>query len=111
MLAFYAYSISVAWSLSGTKAFAIDASYPCGTKDSFSPAWLDVSVAGATYACYTSAMYYLVYPGGDSETCETGSCDGCLPVCTSTSFSAPPGLDKLDGSAYGGITLQALITG
>jgi hypothetical protein len=111
VLAFYAYSIPVAWSLSGTKAFVIDAGYPCTANDPLSPTWLDTSVADVTNACYNGALYYLVYPGGDSETCETGSCDGCVPICLPNSFSVPLGLDKLDGSAYGGITLQNLTVG
>jgi hypothetical protein len=110
--AFYAYTIPAAWSVSDTKAFVIDAGYPCGTVNPLEDAISD-SVAAATYGCFNGDMYYLVYPQGASSSCGCSSRDGCGPFsnCGNNKFSEPPGLGKLDGSAYGGITLQDLITG
>ena len=110
MRAFYAFSIPQAWSVSDTKAFVMDAGYPCGTVNPLE-GWIRDNVAAATYGCFNGNIYYLVNPAGDAESCPATSCDGCVPLCTPGYFSQPPGLDKLDGSAYGSITVGDLITG
>jgi hypothetical protein len=112
-LAFYAYCIPEAWTVSGNRAFILDAGCPCGQFSSASVStWLGDSLAQATSACYNGAQYYLVYPSGTAQECDPlKRCVDCTPSCKLNRFSEPPGLDTLDGSAYGGVTLQTLATG
>ena len=108
-LAFYAYCIPIAWSLSANRAFILDAGCACGQFSSSSVStYLGTTLASATSACYNGAQYYLVYPGGSAEACKL--VDRGLK-CTLNPFSEPPGLDKLDGQRYGGVTLQMLVNG
>jgi hypothetical protein len=115
---YYAYAIPAAWSISGTKAFVLDAGeYPCGTRNPFSGfssgGWLNDDTAKQTYVCVDNKMYYLVYPKGDALICDVGGGAGGLPQrsCTANPFSAPPGLETLDGIQYGQITSQDLVRG
>lgn len=109
--AFFAYTIPAAWTLSGTRAFVVDAGSPCDAQYPLSPTWFSTDIADATKGCYNGNLYYIINPSGPSQYCGAGSCDGCVPVCTPSFFSQPPGLDKLDGKAYGGITVASLIQG
>jgi hypothetical protein len=114
-LAFYAFCIPDAWIFSGNRAFVLDAGCPCGQFSSASVStWMGDSLANATSACYNGAQYYLVYPAGTAQECDGISkrCVDCAPpACRINRFSEPPGLDTLDGSAYGGVTLQTLVNG
>jgi len=114
-LAFYAFCVPEAWIFSGNRAFVLDAGCPCGQFSSASVStWLGDSLASATSACYNGAQYYLVYPAGTAQECDVASkrCVGCPPpACRIDRFSEPPGLDTLDGSDYGGVTLQTLVNG
>jgi hypothetical protein len=109
--AFYAYTIPLAWTLSGTKAFVMDSGYACGTVDPVSPYYISSGDASKTSGCYNSKLYYLVYPSGEAESTIAASCPTCSPEIYDSPFSVPPGLDMLDGSAYGAITVQDLISG
>ncbi|KAK3936951.1 hypothetical protein QBC46DRAFT_461157 [Diplogelasinospora grovesii] len=108
--AFFAYAIPAIWSVSGVFPFVIDSGYACGTVDPLG-AYLSTDTMHATWGCYNDKLYYLATPSGDAESCPTGSCDGCEPVCTDNFFSAPPGLDSLDGTTFGGIPVSDLIQG
>ncbi len=82
----------------------MDSGFPCGTIDPVSQ-YLDADTMHNTWACYEDKLYYLCYPDGDIDSCD-GDAD-----CTSHHFSAPPGIETLDGNNWGGITLENLIQG
>ncbi|KAK3934190.1 hypothetical protein QBC46DRAFT_300262 [Diplogelasinospora grovesii] len=100
--AFFGYAIPALWSVSGVAAFVMDSGFPCGTVDPVSQ-YLDADTMHSTWGCYDGKLYYLAYPDGNSQSCSD--------ECTDSLFSAPPGLDSLDGNNFGGITLNDLITG
>lgn len=108
----FGYSIPVLWQASNTYAFVIDPGHDgCGEDKSLS-AYLNDTTMEATGVCYEKRRYYLVYPGGDSKECHcvpTGG--GCQNTCKDRKFSAPPGLDSLDGEIFGGITKEHLVKG
>lgn len=107
---FFAYAIATVWPLAGTHAFVLDSGYDCGAAPEIST--LTTKVMTATGGCYNGKQYYLVYPSGGSTVCSD-SCSGahCQELCKSNTFSAPPGLDTLDGSRWGGVTITDLIAG
>ena len=107
--AFFAYAIPTIWTLSGVHPFIVDSGYDCSTKDP-SGLYLDTDTMQATNGCYNGKLYYLVTPNGDAEIC-TGGCSTCTQDCTANTFSAPPGLDSLNGQSFGGITVSDLIAG
>ncbi|AEO70565.1 glycoside hydrolase family 18 protein [Thermothielavioides terrestris NRRL 8126] len=108
--AFFAFAIPQIWSLSGTHAFVLDSGYPCDTQDPVGD-YVDTDVMHKTFGCYNDKLYYLVYPDGDAETCDPPACPGCQESCVDNKFSMPPGLDSLDGSAFGGVKVSDLIAG
>ncbi|ROW15174.1 hypothetical protein VPNG_03014 [Cytospora leucostoma] len=65
---------------------------------SYTIPYLSDDTASATKACYNDKLYYLVAAKGYAEICED--------TCVSLNFKEPAGLDKLDGTAYGGLTLS-----
>lgn len=111
---FFGYSIPSLWRVSQSYAFIIDSGYGCGDEDKdVLDDYLEDKTMEATGACVDGRSYYLVYPDGDSETCHCEHYDGgpCQKVCVDSKFSAPPGLDSLDGTVFGGITKEDLIKG
>lgn len=109
--AFFAYAIPSAWTFSKHYAFIIDSGYDCGTKDPLSD-YLDTDTMHSTHGCYGGKLYYLAAPKGDSTECHCQYIKShCERVCSDAHFSAPPGLDSLDGKNFGGFTVQDLIQG
>ncbi|EPE06554.1 glycoside hydrolase family 18 protein [Ophiostoma piceae UAMH 11346] len=99
---FYAASIPAVWRLSGKAAFIMDTGVGCS--DSV-PDTLSDDDAKVSNACIDDKLYLLGYPkGGYDDHCNAHG-DGCDP----TKFKLPPGYDALDGSAWGGVTLENLI--
>lgn len=108
---FFSYAIPTIWALSGTHPFIADSGYPCGTIDPLK-AYISTGTMSTTWACYQNKMYYLVAPKGKPQTCTAPNPGGPPSHCDSNLFSAPPGLDSLDGkSTFGGVTLSDLIIG
>ncbi|PKX96188.1 uncharacterized protein P174DRAFT_503368 [Aspergillus novofumigatus IBT 16806] len=101
--AFFGFAIPSIWAVSGTYAFIIDSGYDCGTIDPMGD-YLDEDTMHATAGCYGGKLYYLASPKGDASTRTEGG-------CFDNKFSAPPGIDSLDGKDFGGITVGDLITG
>ncbi|KAK3934563.1 putative glycoside hydrolase [Diplogelasinospora grovesii] len=106
--AFFAFGIPSLWSVAGTRAFILDSGYDCGTVDPES-GYLNTDTMHKTAGCYNGKLYYLVNPDGDAQSCSGG--DGVAVSCSDNDFSAPPGIDALDGSRFGGVTVSDLITG
>lgn len=97
---FFAFAIPSIWKVSGRHPFIIDSGYDCGVIDPLGE-WLSTETMHATAGCYGGKLYYLANPTGDSKVHNTYPND----------FSAPPGIEWLDGTSYGGVTLGDLITG
>jgi hypothetical protein len=112
--AFFGYAIPALWSAAGTHAFIIDSGYACGTTDPIGQ-YMDADTMHKTWACNPSnnQLYYLAWPSGDAEDCSvTGGGDsGSGTSCSDNLFSAPPGIDSLDGTQFGGITVSDLVIG
>ncbi|KAJ4259837.1 hypothetical protein NW757_001787 [Fusarium falciforme] len=108
---FYGLNIPTLWRLSETYAFVLDSGYNCNEEYPVKD-YPDEDTMDATSVCYEGRRYYLVYPKGDSE---EFSCSyihtHCERTCKNNKFSAPPGLDSLDGTLFGGITKEDLIKG
>ncbi|EFW98972.1 class 5 chitinase chi100 [Grosmannia clavigera kw1407] len=100
---YYAYMIPSIWSAVGDNAFVLDTQKGCDADRST----VYLPDDAATY-CYDGTMYGIVYPHGYAQSCsssETGS------VCTKKAFSNPPGIDSLDGTQWGGVTVEDLVVG
>lgn len=109
--AFFAYAIRSAWTFSKHYAFVIDSGYDCSAQDPLDD-YLDADVMHATYGCVDNRLYYLAAPKGDSKTCHcVYTKNHCDKVCVNTHFEAPPGLESLDGTNFGGVSVQDLIQG
>lgn len=109
--AFFAYAIPQLWGLSGTNAFVLDTGYACGVHDPESQ-WLSADTMHKTWGCYNNRLYYLVAPYGDPVNCDNTCIElSCQNHCSNSLFSIPHGLDSLDGSRFGGVTISDLITG
>ncbi|KAI0014005.1 putative necrosis-inducing factor-domain-containing protein [Xylariaceae sp. FL0662B] len=107
----FAFGIPVLWALAGTRPFIMDSGYDCAAVDPMGD-WLRPETMHQTWGCYQNRLYYLADPSGDAQTCIPCPAPGCPPTCTDNFFSAPPGVDTLDGSPrFGGITVSDLITG
>ena len=110
---FFGYTIPTLWRVSNTYAFVIDSGYGCN-EDKPLGEYLQNGTMEATGACIDDKMYYLVHPHGDAKgcPCDLYSANGqCHRRCTNSKFSAPPGLDSLNGKDFGGITKTDLING
>lgn len=106
--AFFAFGIPSLWSVANTNAFVLDSGYDCGVVDPEGK-YLDKDTMHKTAGCYNGKLYYLVQVSGDYQTCSTSQGGGT--TCTENKFSAPPGIDTLDGQRFGGVTVADLVTG
>ncbi|KAI0467015.1 hypothetical protein F4859DRAFT_518632 [Xylaria cf. heliscus] len=106
-MAFWGFTIPIGWQLSGTHGFVIDSGFGCDTSGNPLSNYITDDVEKKTRYChtYTNKLYYLVAAKGDGQFC-TG--DG---GCADTNFQLPPGLDQLDGTAYGKLTFDQLVEG
>lgn len=103
--ALFASAIPTLWNLAGTYAFVLDTGMACGASGADGGYVQDI---GATGGCYNGNQYYVVYPSGSSRNCVDGELGAS---CSDNSFSTPPGLSTLDGTRFGGVTLDDLIAG
>jgi hypothetical protein len=106
--AFFAFGIPSLWSVAGTKAFILDSGYDCGVVDPETH-YMDTNTMHQTAACYNGKLYYLVNVDGSAQTCTTS--DKGITQCVDNHFSAPPGIDTLDGARFGGVKVSDLVTG
>ena len=109
---FFGYSIPALWQVSNTYAFVIDSGYGCN-EDKPLGEYLENDIMEATGACVDGKRYYLAHPDGDAKKCYRQYSDSSHTdeVCKNNKFSAPPGLDSLDGNIFGGIKKDDLIKG
>jgi hypothetical protein len=108
----FAFAIPSLWSVSKAYPFIIDTGFGC---DAINPIgqYLDDDTMEATGACVENKLYYIASPEGDARICkcepqEKGPCQTESRV---QKFTAPKGLDSLDGTDFGRITKEELITG
>ncbi|XXH02567.1 hypothetical protein Hte_008944 [Hypoxylon texense] len=106
----YSVLIPYAWSLSNENLHpvVIDTGYDCSdTYPSYFHDYIAKDTAKATAVCYNDALYYLL----DARNCNI-DCNRVYPqgstTCAPTKFYEPVGIDKLDGSTWGGITVENL---
>lgn len=105
--AIFAYAIPAIWSVSGVFPVVLDSGYPCGTTDPLGD-YLSPDTMHAVWGCHQNKLYYLATPKGDAESCPASDEDS---HCSGNFFSAPPGLDSLDGTRFGGVNVSMLIQG
>jgi hypothetical protein len=106
----YALLIPYAWSLSNENVHpvVIDTGYDCSdTYPSYFHDYIAKDVANTMAVCYNDALYYLL----DARSCNI-DCSGVhgaeSTACTPTKFFQPFGVDSLDGTNWGGITIDNL---
>lgn len=107
--ALHAILIPTAWSLTPKLGVVvIDTGVSCGTRDPLDTSDLSHENAAKSSGCYKNKLYYLLGANGKERSCivENGLWD-CVPI----QFSLPPGLAKLDGKAWGGLTKEDFING
>ena len=105
---FYAYAIPSAWNVTGQAAFILDTGLAC---DAVNPVadYLDKDTRDATATCYYEHLYFIASPLGSAQDCD-GASDTAV-VCRDNMFSAPPGVDALDGVAFEGILVSDIVIG
>ncbi|KFG86526.1 chitinase [Metarhizium anisopliae] len=107
--AFFAYAIPAIWSASGASPFIIDSGFSCGTIDPIRR-YMMADAMHKSWACVDDKLYYLASPKGHASYCYED--DTKHPEhCTDEGFSALPGVEWLDGTSFGTVTLSDLITG
>ncbi|OTA98047.1 carbohydrate esterase family 3 protein [Hypoxylon sp. CI-4A] len=106
----YSVLIPYAWSLSNENLHpvVIDTGYDCSdTWPDFFHDYIAEDTAKATAVCYNDALYYLL----DARNCNI-DCSKVYPqgstTCAPTKFHQPVGTDKLDGTNWGGVTIDNL---
>lgn len=110
--ALYAYLVPQAWSLAEEGPFILDTGADCvdGEPDipeDYHYRWLRTDDVKDPWYCYENKAYYLV--GAQAK--DYANCDNGSGICTNHGFYNLPGADKLDGSSYGGITVDNIING
>jgi hypothetical protein len=100
-------------SYSNAHAFVIDSGYGCGEAKEKLEKYIDGETADATGVCIDSKMYYLGRADGKSTECKCELTDHgpCQTTCRDKKFTAPPGVEELDGEQFGGIKLENLVKG
>ncbi|TWU70441.1 hypothetical protein ED733_000323 [Metarhizium rileyi] len=107
--AFFAYSIPALWSVAGISPFIIDSGYACGTIDPIK-GYMSWDSMQRTWHCVDGKLYYLASLKGKARYCSK-ACVECPDHCEDETFSAPPGIEWLDGASFGQVQLSDLITG
>lgn len=106
----YTVLIPYAWSLSNKNShpFVMDTGYDCSdTYPDYFHDYISEDVAKATAVCYNDNLYYLV----DARDCQRdclGAHEPGTEYCTPIGFSQPFGIDSMDGTQWGGITIENL---
>ncbi|KAL4899490.1 hypothetical protein BDW74DRAFT_171529 [Aspergillus multicolor] len=109
----FGWSIPALWRESEAYTFIINAGHNCGEGNKHSD-YIDDETAEETGVCVDGKQYYIVYPEGDANECEcerVTDLGPCQTICRDQKFSVPPGLDALDGTRFGGISKENLVTG
>ncbi|KAK9364399.1 hypothetical protein V1509DRAFT_78068 [Lipomyces kononenkoae] len=108
--AVYATIIPQTWLLSPTSVgpVVLASGAACGTVNPLED-FISVSDGDATWVCYNNEIYYLVGAIGPAQHCVFNHAVG--ESCTNNDFTQLPGEDKLDGTAWGGLTIDDLIIG
>ncbi|KAJ8099510.1 hypothetical protein POJ06DRAFT_257166 [Lipomyces tetrasporus] len=108
--AIYATVIPQTWQLSTTPVgpVVLTSGAACGTQNPLEE-FISVSDGDATYICYNNEIYYLVGAIGLAQTCVDSNVVGLR--CTNHDFTLLAGEDKLDGTAWGGVTKEDFIIG
>lgn len=108
--ALYSVLIPYAWSLSNENLHpvVIDTGYDCSDLwPSYFHDYIAEDTAKDMSVCYNNALYYLL----DARACNT-DCTAPTPPgsvdCQPTKFFKPVGVDSMDGSQWGGITIANL---
>jgi hypothetical protein len=107
--ALYAQLIPLAWPLSNQgppSPFVLDSGFPCGAINPV-PQYVSDDVAGHTAGCYNNNLYYLLNIDPNAVNCD-GSSAMCHPMGT---FPMLPGTPSMDGTNWGGLTVNDLISG
>ncbi|PYH83224.1 hypothetical protein BO82DRAFT_363423 [Aspergillus uvarum CBS 121591] len=102
--------IPLTWTLSPDthKAVVVDSQSTCDTSNPLS-SYISSSVANSGYVCYNNNIYYLVDVVSLDRYCQSNSQDGQL--CRDPTVNKLPGIGELDGSSWGGITVEDLVVG
>lgn len=81
------------------------------TCDKSSPlsSYISSSVAKSGYVCYNDNIYYLVDVVSLDRYCQSNSQGGQL--CRDPTVKKLPGIGELDGSSWGGVTVEDLVVG
>jgi hypothetical protein len=101
-------------SYSNAHAFVIDSGYGCDEAKEKLEKYIDGETADATGVCIDGKMYYLGRADGKSTECKceiVGEHGPCQTICRDKKFTAPPGVEELDGEQFGGIKLEDLVKG
>ncbi|KAL2847859.1 putative necrosis-inducing factor-domain-containing protein [Aspergillus pseudoustus] len=116
----FGFTIPALWRAAGTYSFIISTGTRCdeGKADpdyylEEMEQYLDADTMKTAGACVLGYQWYLVYPEGESKECHCQPNDGgpCNELCKPRKFSAPPGLNTLNGTNMGTISKEELIKG
>lgn len=106
--AFYAVAIPAVWTLTGQAPAVIDAG-KCKGHDAIPKI---VANGEMTYSCYKDRAYFLVAaPNGSKGTKCVAPIVNTIERCTTKAMGRPPGLQELDGKAWGTVEHHDLIAG
>lgn len=101
--AFFSVLLPHGWALGGTAVFVLDSGYACGTVDPEITFFNTARDGVNAWSCVDDKLYYLAGLSGNAKVCA----DTCMPA----NFKRAPGVDKLDGNHWGGITVEDVIVG
>lgn len=102
--AVFGFAIPALWKASGRHPFIIDSGYDCGVVDPLDE-YLSSKTMHKTAGCYGGKLYYLAMPEDD----KAALCS--IADCSKNKFVPPNGIESLNGTSFGGITVSELITG
>ncbi|PYI11000.1 hypothetical protein BO78DRAFT_304565 [Aspergillus sclerotiicarbonarius CBS 121057] len=102
--------IPLTWTLSPDtyNAVVVDSQSTCDKSNPLST-YISSSVAKSGYVCYNNNIYYLVDVVSLESSCESNSQGGQL--CRDPDVRKLPGISALDGSSWGGVTVEDLVVG
>jgi hypothetical protein len=106
---FYAMAIPAVWYAAGTAPFIINSGYRCGVIDPLGT-YLDTDTMHNTAVCVDGDLYYIASPKGDARDCRGAGSPGQLD-CINNKFSAPPGLNNLDGNSWSKLKYEEIVIG
>ncbi|PYI22706.1 hypothetical protein BO99DRAFT_429649 [Aspergillus violaceofuscus CBS 115571] len=102
--------IPLTWTLSPDthNAVVVDSQSTCDTSNPLS-SYISSSVAKSGYVCYNNNIYYLVDVVSLDRYCQSNSQGGQL--CRDPTVNKLPGVGELNGSSWGGVTVEDLVVG